>query len=98
MTNINMGSRAPIFILMSSLHLLAVFLDSEIFSPIAVGSIYLPLMGLKMIGIPVFMDGDSGGWASPSILGRALVSALWLAVWWALSGAIHKGWRKRNHA
>ncbi len=92
-----MNARAAIFILMSILHLSAVFADSEIFSPIAAGSIYLPLMGLKIIGIPVFMSGGSGGWASPSVLGWTLVSALWLAVWWALSGAVHKSWRKRDH-
>lgn len=91
-----MNARAVLFILVSILHLSAVFLDSEIFSPIAAGSIYLPLMGLKMIGIPVFMDGSSGGWASPSVLGWVVVSALWLAVWWVLSGAVHKNWRKRN--
>lgn len=98
MLNINMGSRAPIFILISTLHLLTVFLDSEIFSPIAAGSIYLPLIGLEMIGIPVFMNGNSGGWASPSVLGWILAFALWAALWWVVSGAVHKAWRKRNSA
>ena len=93
-----MKSRVIIFLPMSILHLSAVFLESEFFSPIVAGSIYLPLLGLRMIGIPVFMTGNSGGWASPSVLGWALVSAVWLAVWWGLSGAVLKRWRKRNHA
>jgi hypothetical protein len=93
-----MNSRATIFILMSALHLLTVFLDSEIFSPIAAGSIYLPLMGLEMIGIPVFMNGDSSGWASPSVFGWVLAFILWSAVWWLVSGVAYKGWRKQTDA
>ncbi|MGV3740901.1 MAG: hypothetical protein ACO1NO_01165 [Burkholderiaceae bacterium] len=83
---------------MSTLHFLAAFPESEIFSPIAAGSIYFPLMGLEMIGIPVFMHGDSGGWASPSVLGWVLAFALWAAVWWGLTDAIYKVWRKRYDA
>lgn len=93
-----MNFRATIFVLMSTQHLLAAFSNSEIFSPIAAGSIYLPLMGLEMIGIPVFMTGNSGGWASPSVLGWILAFALWAALWWVVSGAVHKAWRKRNSA
>jgi hypothetical protein len=93
-----MNGRTITFILINALHLLTVFLDSEILSPIAAGSIYLPLIGLEMIGIPVFMNGDSGGWASPTVLGWALAFALWLAIWWVLSGAVQSVWRKRNNA
>ncbi|MDQ9169114.1 hypothetical protein Q8A64_01685 [Oxalobacteraceae bacterium R-40] len=82
-----MNPRVTIFILMCALHLLTGFLDSEIISPIAAGSIYLPPMGLEMVGIPVFMNSDSGGWASTSVLGWALAFALWSEVWWVLSGA-----------
>lgn len=90
-----MTIRATIFCVMCALHLLAIFQDLEIFSPLAAGSIYLPLMGLKAIGVPVFMNGGSGGWAAPSAMGWAFALIVWSAVWWFLSGMVYRSWNRK---
>jgi hypothetical protein len=44
-------------------------------------SLYLPLLPLKLVGLPVFGRSESGGWSSPSGLGIVLVVAFWSVVW-----------------
>ena len=62
-----------------------------------VGSVYLPLMLLKAVGLPVYAGAESGGWASPSPLGWAAVAVVWGLVWWLVAGLLARGiCRKAN--
>ncbi len=59
------------------------------------GSIYLPLMPLKAIGLPVLSSSAGWGWASVSILGWVLLSVFWVAVWWAVTAGLARLLRGR---
>lgn len=51
-------------------------------APAIAGTLYLPLWPLSALGIPVFSPAESGGWASPSLLGWLCFVALWSLLWW----------------
>jgi hypothetical protein len=57
-------------------------------APVIAGTIYLPLWPLSAIGIPVFSPAESGGWASPSVLGWLAFVAIWSLLWWILVAVI----------
>jgi hypothetical protein len=67
-----------------TLQLLATVFPPEAIAPAVAGSVYLPLMALRAVGLPVFGKAESGGWAAPSLLGWILVAAFWAAVWWGV--------------
>ena len=60
----------------------------ESLAPVAAGTVYLPLWGLRAIGLPVFAPAESGGWPAPSWLGWIFVAAMWSAFWWTLVAAV----------
>jgi hypothetical protein len=51
---------------------------------IVAGTIYLPLWPLSAIGIPVFLQAESGGWAKPSVLGWFAFIVIWSLLWTAV--------------
>ena len=71
-----------LFAALAGTHAAAVLVAPEGLAPALAGSVYLPLLPLKAVGIPVFAAAESGGWASPSLLGWATVFLLWSAIWW----------------
>lgn len=48
---------------------------------IVAGSIYLPLWPWSALGVPVHARAEAWGWASPSLLGWAVVALTWCTVW-----------------
>ncbi|ATB41728.1 hypothetical protein CYFUS_007198 [Cystobacter fuscus] len=67
-----------------TLQLLATAFPPEAIGPAVAGSVYLPLMVLRAVGLPVFGKAESGGWPGPSLLGWILVAGFWAAVWWGV--------------
>lgn len=53
-------------------------------TPWIAGSLYLPLWVFSGVGLPVFHAGGGGGWASPNVLGWALLVVVWGTVWWCV--------------
>ena len=74
-----------LFAVLAGTHATAVLVAPERLAPALAGSVYLPLLPLKAVGIPVFATAESGGWASPSLLGWATV---FLLVWYLVGGSI----------
>ena len=69
-------------------HAVAIFAASHLpdrLAAVVAGSIYLPLMPFQALGLPVFGAAESGGWASPSILGWGLLFVIWVGFWWAIT-------------
>jgi hypothetical protein len=64
------------------LQLLAIASPPDAIAPAAAGSVYVPLMVLRALGLPVFAAAESLGWQSPSLLGWAMVAVFWAIVWW----------------
>lgn len=62
----------------------------EIMAQVIAGTVYLPLWSLQAVGLPVFGRAESGGWPGPSVLGWALVAAIWTALWTILVSATAK--------
>lgn len=82
-----MYRRVVLFLALCALHVVPFYLHiSESMAPLWAASIYLPLLGLKALGIPVFSTGISGGWQSPSWIGWTVVVLFWTSVWWSLAG------------
>lgn len=87
-----------IFIALATIHAAAVLVAPEALAPALAGTVYLPLLPLKTLGMPVIGAAESGGWSSPSLLGWAAVILLWSSIWWAaavllarlLAGRTHK--------
>lgn len=50
-------------------------------APAIAATLYLPLWPLSALGIPVFSFAESGGWASPSLLGWLCFVAVWSLLW-----------------
>jgi hypothetical protein len=57
-------------------------------APAIAATIYLPLWPLSAIGVTVFSPAESGGWASPSVLGWLVFVAVWSLLWWTLVAVI----------
>ncbi|EPX62775.1 hypothetical protein D187_008963 [Cystobacter fuscus DSM 2262] len=77
-----------------TLQVLATAFPPEAIAPAVAGSVYLPLMALRAVGLPVFGRAESGGWPGPSPLGWILVATFWAAVWWgvvSLAGRLARG-------
>lgn len=73
---------------MMALHFLAIaFLPKEL-APAMAGSIYLPLMPLRALGLPVLSPAPSGGWAGPSVLGWVAVALVWGLIWWGVASLV----------
>lgn len=51
-------------------------------APAIAGTLYLPLWPLSALGMPVFSPAESGGWASPNLLGWLSFLAIWSLLWW----------------
>lgn len=78
-----------------ALHLLTLVFPPEFAAPALGGSVYLPLMVLDALGLPVYARAESGGWASPSLLGWTAVAVIWAAVWWGVVSLVAR-WRRRR--
>ncbi len=81
-----------------TLQVLVTAFAPEAIAPAMAGSIYLPLMALKAVGLPVFGQAPSGGWPGPSPLGWIAVVAFWAAVWWGAVSIVSRllGGRRRE--
>jgi hypothetical protein len=77
--------RSPLFLALTGCHALAALFPPTVLAPAIAGSIYIPLLPLKAIGVPVFGTAQSGGWSSPSLIGWVVVIILWLVIWWAVA-------------
>lgn len=53
----------------------------ERLAEIVAGSIYLPLWPWSVLGLPVHLRAEAGGWPGPSLLGWAIVAMTWCSVW-----------------
>ncbi|WNG19424.1 hypothetical protein [Cystobacter fuscus] len=73
-----------------TLQVLVTAFAPEALAPAMAGSIYLPLMALRAVGLPVFGQAESGGWPGPSPLGWILVVAFWAAVWWGVASLVSR--------
>lgn len=73
---------------MMTLHFLVLGLAPETLAPALAGSVYLPLMPLRALGLPVLSSAQSGGWAGPSVLGWAVVVLVWAAIWWGVASLV----------
>ncbi|NTX60442.1 hypothetical protein HUA74_07190 [Myxococcus sp. CA051A] len=69
---------------MMALHFLAIVFIPASIAPALAGSVYLPLMPLRALGLPVLSQEPSGGWAGPSVLGWGAVVLVWGLVWWGV--------------
>ena len=78
-----------IFFVLAGAHAVAFWLTPEALAPVIAGSVYLPLLPLKALGLPVFAAAESGGWPSPSLPGWAAVLIIWSAIWWTAARLIH---------
>ena len=79
-----------VFGVLAALHAAVAAFAPPVLAPAVAGSVYLPLMLFQAIGIPALANAPSGGWAAPSLLGWALVVALWAAVWWGVATLLIK--------
>ena len=91
-----MHPRWPIFAALIGIHAAAVFFSPETLAPAVAGSVYLPLMPLKVAGVPVFAVAESGGWPSPSLLGWVLVLLLWFAIWLVVASFLSRLFKKMS--
>jgi len=90
-----MKLRIILFVIFSGLHLMLILLTPEFLAPAIAGTIYLPLMPFQIIDLPVFAAAQSGGWSSPSLFGWAIVTILWVVVWWGLASYVSRFFCKR---
>jgi hypothetical protein len=85
-----MNTRIFLFLCLAAIHLALVLFQMEnlvaMLAPLLAACIYLPLMPFELAGLPVFENGNSGGWAAPSILGWVVCLLLWSGFWWIASG------------
>ncbi|QSQ17667.1 hypothetical protein [Myxococcus landrumensis] len=82
---------------MMALHFLALWGLPDELAPALAGSVYLPLMPLRALGLPVLSSAQSGGWAGPSVLGWGVVVLVWALIWWGVAALIARvtGARRR---
>ncbi len=78
-----------------TLQFLATAFPPAAVAPVVAGSVYLPLMALRALGLPVFGRAESGGWEAPSLLGWAAVAVFWAAVWWGVVSLVGRPRRRR---
>lgn len=57
-------------------------------APVIATTVYGPLWALSIIGLPVFDQAGSGGWAGPNVLGWLCFGVFWAALWWVLVQAV----------
>lgn len=57
-------------------------------APAVAATVYGPLWALSVIGLPVFGQGVSGGWAGPNVLGWLCFGIFWALMWWLLVQAV----------
>ncbi|MFP2905133.1 hypothetical protein ACLESD_08770 [Pyxidicoccus sp. 3LFB2] len=79
-----------------TLQFLATASPPEALAPAVAGSVYLPLMALRALGLPVLGRAESGGWAGPSLLGVMAVAVFWGAVWWGVVSLVARLWRAQG--
>jgi len=70
------------------LQCLAIAFHPEAIAPVVAGSIYVPLLVFRELGLPVLAAAESGGWSAPSILGWSVVAAFWAVLWWGVASFI----------
>lgn len=72
-------------------HLLLVAIAGRLpdaLAPAVAATVYGPLWALSLIGLPVFAQAGSGGWAGPNVLGWLCFGVFWAIVWWLLVQAL----------
>ncbi|NMO16631.1 hypothetical protein HPC49_20490 [Pyxidicoccus fallax] len=79
-----MRLRLGLWALLLVLQFLVTASPPEALAPAVAGSVYLPLMALRALGLPVISAAESGGWGGPSALGLMAVVVFWAAVWWGV--------------
>ena len=90
-----MNLRWTIFAVLGFVH--AVLVTTPTFSsPLTAFTVYAPLAGLNMIGLPVFRPGESFGWSEPSTLGWIGVTLIWAVIWLVVATLLTKLVRKRE--
>lgn len=57
-------------------------------APAVAATVYGPLWALSVIGLPVFGQGASGGWAGPNVFGWLCFGVFWALMWWLLVQAV----------
>ena len=90
-----MKVRVILFGIFGGTHLMASHFTPEFLAPVIAGTIYIPLMPFRIVGIPVYGSAESGGWASPSLLGWAIVFTFWTVVWWVFASVVLHLYYKR---
>ena len=89
--------RRCLFAALVLLHVAGVLWAPQALAPFMAGTVYVPLMLLKAVGLPVYAAAAAGGWASPSPLGWAAVAVVWGLVWGLVAGLLARGiCRKAN--
>jgi hypothetical protein len=85
-----MRSRTIAFIGLTVLHLacyLAATNGIGVLQPVVATSIFGPLRLMSAAGLPVLASMPSGGWATPTIVGWALIVGMWLIIWYGVASA-----------
>ncbi|HEY8608970.1 MAG TPA: hypothetical protein VIM12_17790 [Noviherbaspirillum sp.] len=85
-----------IFLVLSGSHAVLLLDAPYALAPAVAATVYGPLALLHAFGVPVLAPAPSGGWPGLSLLGWALVIALWTAVWWTVA-SILSGVHKKMH-
>jgi hypothetical protein len=85
-----MRSRTVAFFALTFLHFgcfLAATYGVGVLQPIVTTSIFGPLRLMSAVGLPVFASVPSGGWATPTLIGWALIVGMWLTIWYGVASA-----------
>jgi hypothetical protein len=72
-------------------HALAITAASRLpdrLAAVVAGSVYVPLMPFRALGLPVFGTTMVSGWASPSSVGWGLLLAMWVGFWWVVVAGV----------
>lgn len=67
---------------------------SAALGPAIAATIYGPLFLLDALRLPVFGNGQSGGWAAPSPFGWLCLVLLWSAIWWGVAALLARAGRR----
>lgn len=79
-----MRLRLVLWGLLLMLQFLAIAFPPDAIAHAVAGSVYVPLIVLREIGLPVFAAAESGGWKSPSLFGWSVIAVFWAILWWSV--------------